>query len=78
MPECLLGNFWLSLEPVHKVEIRSQRWQEIRRTADECGEQIVYPEFLEPGCQVGKVEYYYKDEGADNLNLVFVGFPVGE
>ena len=70
-PVGLLGGLRLWPEPVHEVKVRTQRRKGVRGTAGKGGKEAVSLEFQEPGGQAGETEHYHKDQGADDLDLVF-------
>jgi len=63
----------LSPETVDEVKVRAKRREGIRRRAYKGGKQGIGLEFPEPGGKAGEAEHYHKNEGADDLYLVFSG-----
>ena len=72
-PAGALGGFVLSPEPVHEIEIRSQRRERICGAASEGGKETVGFQPAHPGGQAGKTEQHHEDKRADNLCLVLSG-----
>ena len=76
LPAGHLRVFRLRPEPVHQVKVRAQRREGVRGTAGQGGQEAVSLKLEEPDGQAGEAEHHHKDQGADDLCLVF-GRPAG-
>ncbi len=67
------GGFGLRPEPVHQVEVRTQRGEGCGGKASQDSKEAVGFEFFNPGGKAGEALQGHEDKGTDDLHLVFGG-----